>query len=155
MAKANRQEARRLLWHWGRLEEYCKERQREIETYNELVARNTDVAAVVLNGMPHGTGTSNPTLRAAIELEKLAEMYADTVEEAKKELNRELMLKKCIDELLAELNEAQREIIRLRYKGGNTWAFISIKMNLEESWVRRLEANALDKISNKTDISTF
>ena len=155
MAKANRQEARRLLWHWGRLEEYCRERQREIETYNELVARNTDVSAAVLSGMPHGTGTSNPTLRAAIELERLAEMYADTVKEAKKSLERELMLKKCIDELLDELSEAQREIIRLRYKGGNTWVFIGIKMNLEESWVRRLESNALDKISNKVNISTF
>lgn len=149
MAKATRQETRRLLWHWGRLEEYCREQQKEIDAYNELVARNTGVAAAVLSGMPHGSEITNPTQRAALELMQLAEAYADTVEITKQSLQRELRLKRCIDEMLAELSEVQREIIRLRYKGGNNWVFIGIKMNLNEIWVKKLEARAIDKISKK------
>ena len=54
----------------------------------------------------------------------------------------------------AELEMAQRKVLEYRYIDGHGWQYIAMRMNYDERQVRRLEAQAVDRISEHVEVQS-
>ena len=151
----NRSDIRRLLWRWGRVAESCKAKQRELEEFQNILKSCTDLSASVIDGMPHGTNTTDPTQRAAIKLAGIAEEYEQIIEIIRREISEELRFKYSMDKAVSELPAEQQRIIELRYKRGHRWTYISLKLCFSEHHVQKLENKAVNVIAGKVKMECF
>jgi DNA-directed RNA polymerase specialized sigma24 family protein len=152
MTETNRAAIRRLLWRWGRVQEFCKSKERELEFYADKLESSRDLSGRTMDGMPRGGETSDPTARAALSMEGIIDCYAELVDKIRGAIYQELEFKKAMDEVIDELPHEQRRIIELRYLDGHQWVFIAMKMCMDDSTARRMEVNAVDSLSPKIDI---
>ena len=145
----NRSDIRRLLWRWGRVAESCKAKQRELEEFQNILKSCTDLSASVIDGMPHGTNTTDPTQRAAIKLAGIAEEYEQIIEIIRREISEELRFKYSMDKAVSELPAEQQRVLELRYKAGHKWVYIGLKMSYSERAVRNLDEKAIKELGKQ------
>lgn len=149
-----RKPIRRLLWRWGRVVEYCAARQREIEGFQEMANAARDLQPRKLTGMPSDKKRGDPTVLLAIRAEELASRYDATINRLMADCDRELAFKAAMDNLIDRLPGEHQKILDLRYKQGCNWAFIAFKMCFSEIHVKRLEAEAIDRIEPDIEVDT-
>ncbi len=144
-----RQETRRLLWRWGRTAGFCKQTNSEMQYFQDRVDEVSDLRARAQIKV-RGGQTSDPTARAAEDLEKLEKEYAECVRGCSNEVTKAIQFKTAIDDIMRnDLLPEERELLTLRYKNGWGWIMIASKLCIEESCARKRERRALDKIARK------
>lgn len=141
----DRKAIRRLLWRWGRVLDYCAERQREIDGFMELI-RGIEEPHAIQAG-PGKTGPGDPTGRLAVRVDELAARYRSEAQRVLDACDKELAFLKAMDEAIAELPGDQRRVLELRYRQGCRWEYIALKMCFSAQHVRRLDAAAVDKLA--------
>jgi len=146
MTDCERAAVRRLLWRWGRFAEFCDARQRELDFYADKLESSRDLGGRVMDGQPHGSGISDPTARVALSMDRIIDSYAELVEKIGASIENEKRFKLTIDELINALPREQRRIIELRYIDGHQWAFIGMKMVMDERTAQRLDEKAVEAL---------
>lgn len=141
----DRKSIRRLLWRWGRVLDYCAERQREIDGFMELI-RGIEEPHAIQAG-PGKTGPGDPTGRLAVRVDELAARYRSEAQRVLDACDKELAFLKAMDEAIAELPGDQRRVLELRYRQGCRWEYIALKMCFSAQHVYRLDAAAVDKLA--------
>lgn len=141
----DRKAIRRLLWRWGRVLDYCAERQREIDGFMELI-RGIEEPHAIQAG-PGKTGPGDPTGRLAVRVDELAARYRGEAQRVLDACDKELAFLKAMDEAIAELPGDQRRVLELRYRQGCRWEYIALKMCFSAQHVYRLDAAAVDKLA--------
>lgn len=141
----DRKDIRRLLWRWGRVLDYCAERQREIDGFMELI-RGIEEPHAIQAG-PGKTGPGDPTGRLAVRVDELAARYRSEAQRVLDACDKELAFLKAMDEAISELPGDQRRVLELRYRQGCRWEYIALKMCFSAQHVRRLDAAAVDKLA--------
>ena len=141
----DRKAIRRLLWRWGRVLDYCAERQREIDGFMELI-RGIEEPQAIQAG-PGKTGPGDPTGRLAVRVDELAARYRSEAQRVLDACDKELAFLKAMDEAIAELPGDQRRVLELRYRQGCRWEYIALKMCFSAQHVYRLDAAAVDKLA--------
>lgn len=141
----DRKAIRRLLWRWGRVLDYCAERQREIDGFMELI-RGIEEPHAIQAG-PGKTGPGDPTGRLAVRVDELAARYRSEAQRVLDACDKELAFLKAMDEAISELPGDQRRVLELRYRQGCRWEYIALKMCFSAQHVYRLDAAAVDKLA--------
>lgn len=149
----DRKAIRRLLWRWGRVLDYCAERQREIDGFMELI-RGIEEPHAIQAG-PGKTGPGDPTGRLAVRVDELAARYRSEAQRVLDACDKELAFLKAMDEAIAELPGDQRRVLELRYRQGFRWEYIALKMCFSAQHVRRLDAAAVDKLAGIIRVDTL
>ena len=149
-------ELRRLMYRWGRALEFCAAKQKEIEGLSQLIDGARGLPGIRLDGFPGGATPGDPTAAAAARVEEIVKRYIEAIEWTTEAIDRELSFKRAMDEVMQkELTGEQRRILTMRYQDCNQWLYISIRMNMAESTVYRLEAQALGKIKDCVKVESF
>ena len=140
-----RRRIRRLLWRWGRVTAYCARRQRDIEDFQQLIARATDIHPQALTGMPHGSAISDPTERAASMVAQLKERYETRIEGLTADINEELRFSDAMDVAMQSLDGKEAAIVELKYKREYSTERISTATHYSASRIEQIERGAVDK----------
>ena len=155
MTDGERAAVRRLLWRWGRFAEFCDARQRELDFYADKLESSRDLGGRVMDGQPHGSGISDPTARVALSMGNIIDSYAELVEKIGASIESEKRFKLAMDELINGLPREQRRIIELRYIDGHQWAFIGMKMCMDERTAQRLDERAIEALIPAITVMTI
>ena len=114
--------------------------QKEIE---RVEATLDGLKAPSWDGMPHGSGVSDPVLQAVTQYDVLLGRYR--AQEA--ELAAALVE---VEALIASLDDhTERDIMRLRYIKGLTWEEVCVAVNYSWRRTHDLHGMALDKLLEK------
>lgn len=143
-----RGEARLLFDKWGRTNETCLSLQRDIDEKKTMIESLAGVKAYCMNGMPHGSGVSNPTEQAALRLEEAQRDFGQIVEEKTAQMKEALRFQKEIDELLQTFPQTVRWITELRYRNGYPFEIIAKRTRLDCCYCRQLDMRACDLLRN-------
>ncbi len=92
------------------------------------------------DGMPHGSGTSDPTANIGGKWAEL-QMRIDA------KLDELIPLRDEIEAAINNLNSADRTLMRLRYIDGRTWEEIAVELHYSYRWTTRLHGKILREIS--------
>ena len=147
-----RKEARRLLWRWGRVREFCAQTNSEILYFQERVSEVAELRARSEMKVTGGK-TSDPTSKAAEDLEVLQKEYQAVVDKSIETVKSELEFKTVMDGIMFdELSQEDRDLLRLRYIKGWSWIMVAAKMCMAERTARNREQDAIDKIATKITV---
>lgn len=119
---------------------------KEIEEYKKDIESMRQLTAVRYDGMPHGTGTSDPTAKAATEI---VDLYDKRISELKERVRIILDNNRKTEDMLSVLSRDERRVIKARYIDGIRWDFIPGRLNISRRHCFRLEKRALQKICAK------
>lgn len=150
-----RSHMRRLLWRWGRVLEYCKAKQREMSDYKDMEESQRGLSAQKLTGMPRGTDPGRPTEKAALRLNHLADVYAESVIQLVHQCENEMRFMRVLDELIEELPTEHQKVLELRYKGGHGFQYIAFKMAYSTDRAKHIDTEAVDILRQSVEVSTF
>ena len=118
---------------------------REIEILRQERAEllNSGLGAVNNDGLPHGSGVSNPTA-------DIAARAASIAAELSQKLNECIDLRLQIEQAVNALNEPrERELMRRRYIEGQRWEQVAYEMNYTLRHVTRLHGRILQRMRVK------
>ena len=147
-----RKEMRRLLWRWGRVNEFCLQSNQEMKYFQDRISEVGELCERAQIKVSGGK-VSDPTESAVESLERLQREFESCVCECADTVHAELSFKALIDEIIqSDLLPEEKELLILRYKKGWSWLMISSKMCLAERTARNREQNALDKIAKKVNV---
>ena len=119
------------------------------DIHNEIQALKRDIeymrqlTAVQCDGMPHGTGTSDPTARQAIEI---ADIYDKRIAELNGRVRTIMDNRRLVEQMLDILSRDERRVITARYIDNIRWDYIPGRINISRAWCFKLEKRALKKI---------
>lgn len=140
-------EMRRILWQWGNTLAYIARKREEQSAFR---AWADDAASMLkaqqLTGMPRG-GSQTDIADMLDELDRRRAMYQDAADRVTQDIDKRLRLKAAIDERMGSLTEIQRRVLTLRYEDGRQWQYIALKLCYAERSVRRMEEEAVRKMS--------
>jgi DNA-directed RNA polymerase specialized sigma subunit len=123
------------------------DRIRELnEKINDALQHKIDcdtLKARQINGMPHGTGLSNPTYEA---VQKIIDKWDSDIRKMAEEVNRLIDNKTAIDKGLNALTWKEYRLIELRYIIGLTWERVAAEANYGVQHCHRLHRQALEKM---------
>lgn len=142
-------DGRRLLYRWARCDEACVDAVTEIEDYGGLINDTRDITGVAYDGMPHGSGVSNPTERKALQVLALEEEFAAHIEFLTAKVIGDLEVKRIVECVLDEFPAQYREVATLRYKDGLSWGRISRKLFRSESGCREIDRILVDAVEKE------
>lgn len=118
---------------------------REIEILRQERAEllNSGLGAANNDGLPHGSGVSNPTA-------DIAARAASIAAELSQKLNECIDLRLQIEQAVNALNEPrERELMRRRYIEGQRWEQVAYEMNYTLRHVTRLHGRILQRMRVK------
>ena len=118
---------------------------REIEILRQERAEllNSGLGAANNDGLPHGSGVSDPTADTAARTAKIAA-------ELSQKLNECIELRLQIERAVNALNEPrERELMRRRYIEGQRWEQVAYEMNYTLRHVTRLHGRILQRMRVK------
>ena len=118
---------------------------REIEILRQERAEllNGGLGAANNDGLPHGSGVSNPTA-------DIAARAAGIAAELSQKLNECIDLRLQIEQAVNALNEPrERELMRRRYIEGQRWEQVAYEMNYTLRHVTRLHGRILQRMRVK------
>ena len=104
------------------------------------------LTAVQCDGMPHGTGTSDPTAKAAAEI---VDLYDKRISELKERVCIILDYNRKVEDMLNVLDRDERRVITARYIDGIRWDYIPGRVHISRAWCFRLKARAMKKMCAK------
>lgn len=122
------------------------------DIHNEIQALKRDIeymrqlTAVQCDGMPHGTGTSDPTARQAIEI---ADIYDKRIAELNGRVRTIMDNRRLVEQMLDILSRDERRVIIARYIDNIRWDYIPGRINISRTWCFKLKKRALKKICAK------
>ena len=119
---------------------------KEIEDYKKDIEDMRQLTAVRYDGMPHGSGTSAPTAKAAPEI---VDLYDKRITELRERVQVILDNNRRVEEMLGTLSRDERRVITARYIDGIRWDYIPGRLNISRRHCFRLEKRALQKICAK------
>ena len=97
----------------------------------------------------HSSGISKPVERIAEEKEKICDLFRNSLEELRKELEqclkKERIYKKWFTD--SKLNEKEEDVVRYTYSDGLIDWRIAYNIGYESRTVRRIRKKALEKLS--------
>jgi DNA-directed RNA polymerase specialized sigma subunit len=96
-----------------------------------------------IDGMPHGTQLSNPTLEA---VQKIIDKWDSDIRKMAEEVNRLIDCKAAVDKGLNALTWKEYRLIELRYIIGLTWERVAAEANYGVQHCHRLHRQALEKM---------
>ena len=96
-----------------------------------------------INGLPRGTGISDPTYEA---VQKIIDKYDRNIREMAEEVNRLIDCKNAVDKALKTLTWTEYRLIELHYFCGMSWERVAVRVNYNISHVWRLHGQALAKM---------
>lgn len=141
MQNGERREAmnniRKAMWNWGDAREQANRYQSQIKDFENRLDDMRGLSGMNYDGMPHGTGISDPTARKAEKILQLCELYEQTITQTYLLLNRTLDMMVKVDRLLEDCSPLQRQIAYLRYRERRPWIYVSMKLNISEAWARK------------------
>lgn len=152
--KATRRAMRNLLWQWGNTLTRIKRLEQERAEFREYAddARRT-LRSPTLSGMPKG-GKSSDLSDVVVAICKEAEIYDKQVQRINSEIDAAMNLRNCIEDCVSRLTPVQEKVITYRYVDGRSWRFVAMKLNYDEDYVRKLDTQAVDALSDMLDITT-
>lgn len=115
-----------------RLSAQIKSLERRIEGLRTAAEKCTGV----MNDMPRSTRQTDKTCNAVTELIELQYKYA----------RKRLELERIRDVMMDRLTPTEAEIVELRDIEQLNWVQISFRVNISESWCRKLYSRALEKM---------
>ena len=151
----SRRATRNLLRIWGNTLYLLDRLEKERIAFRVWAddARNT-LRAYVANGAPGG-GRRTDLADVVARIEARAAEYDDMERKIDEERAKILRIKRTFDELISDMDLVQRRILEYRYIDGHGWQYIAMRMNYDERQVRRLEAQAVDFISERVEVQKF
>ena len=141
-----RRATRGILRIWGNTLYLLNRLEKEREAFRAWA----DDARITLRAYVM-TGLSDVIARYEARAEEFDAMERKTDEERSKILR----IKSAIDDVVAELEMAQRKVLEYRYIDGHGWQYIAMRMNYDERQVRRIEAQAVDRISERVEVRSL
>lgn len=130
-----------FLRQYTRLKKEALEIEEIIKAINPLLFAN---ASKENDGMPRGSGTSNPTEAAYLKAEALVADYR-----GKQLACLEKMLE--IEKIISGVeNQTDRLILICRYINGRPWSSIAKELNYSISHIKRKNAKTLNMVLNDT-----
>ena len=117
----------------------CRERGQISEKIRRLEA-SLGAAAQGSDGMPHGSGISDPTARTAEALAELKAEYENILPN---------MVKTClrVERMIESLEPTERTIARYRYIDGMTWEEVAVATGYSWRQVHRIHGRLLDHLT--------
>ena len=118
-----------------------KRRIQSIEYVIEELETQVAYISINMDGMPHGTDTSDKTGRLAAAIVDKQEDLADLREEAFDVMN-------VVNGVISRVpNEEQKLLLTMRYINGYTWERIAVEMDYTYQWVAGpLHGTALQEV---------
>lgn len=119
------------------------------DIHNEIQALKRDIeymrqlTAVQCDGMPRGTGTSDPTAKAAAEI---VDLYDKRIAELNGRVRTIMDNRRLVEQMLDMLSRDERRVITARYIDNIRWDYIPGRINISRAWCFKLEKRALKKI---------
>ena len=122
----------------------------ELRSYRKIVRRIRQLKAereelinIVkgIDGMPHGSGKSDPTADAGMRLADIAGEIDDEIAKLTEERSR-------ITAVLSTLPEDERDLLHYHYILGHTWEQSAVRYDISYRWAMKLHAMALGRIRN-------
>ncbi len=113
---------------------------------NDALAHKIDcdtLKAQQIDGMPHGTGLSDPTYEA---VQKIIDKWDEDIREMADEVNRLIDNKAAVDKGLKVLEWKEYRLIELHYFMGLTWERVAVETNYSIVWVWQMHRKALEKM---------
>lgn len=101
------------------------------------------LTAVQCDGMPRGTGTSDPTAKAAAEI---VDLYDKRISELNGRVRTIMDNRRLVEQMLDMLSRDERRVITARYIDNIRWDYIPGRINISRAWCFKLEKRALKKI---------
>ena len=139
-------EAIRLIRVYSDLPGTLRDINNEIQALKRDIEYMRQLTAVQCDGMPHGTGTSDPTARQAIEI---ADIYDRRIAELNGRVRMIMDNRRLVDQMLDTLSRDERRVITARYIDNIRWDYIPGRINISRTWCFKLEKRALKKICAK------
>ncbi|MCR5776950.1 MAG: hypothetical protein K6G84_05940 [Lachnospiraceae bacterium] len=121
------------------IENFCREKN-EIEEkyYNGNHAMDMD-------GMPHGSGTSNPT--AALAVRAAENSVGEEIDEINTRLEVLCGDRRQIRAAVNTLNNRYKNVLIGKYVNGDSWTELSLKIHASTSTIRYWRDKALDRLN--------
>ena len=119
---------------------------KEIEDYKKDIEDMRQLTAVRYDGMPHGSGTSDPTAKAAAEI---VDLYDKRISQLRERIGVILDNNRRVEEMLDTLSRDERRVITARYIEGIRWDYIPGRIHISRRNCFRLKASAFKKICSK------
>lgn len=128
---------RAIMWRWGDARFDAERYQTQIKDFEQRLEEMRDISGMNYDGMPHGTGASDPTERRVEKIFQLCDLYEETITQTYYLLNKTLDMMLKVDRLLDECSPMQRRIAFMRYREKRPWVYIGMKLNISEVWARK------------------
>lgn len=128
---------RTIMWKWGGAPEQVRRYQQQIKMFRDRQNDFRDISGINYNAGPRSTAISDPTGRKAIKILELLELYEKTIEQTVLLSGKTCELMNEVDRILQEVTPLQRQIAYLRYRDKRPWIYITIKLNISDSWARK------------------
>ena len=136
-------EAIRLIRAYSDRHGALRDIHNEIQTLKRDIEYMRQLTAVQCDGMPHGTGTSDPTARQAIEI---ADIYDKRIAELNGRVRTIMDNRRLVEQMLDILSRDERRVITARYIDNIRWDYIPGRINISRAWCFKLKKRALKKI---------
>lgn len=136
-------EAIRLIRDYSDRQGALRDIHNEIQALKRDIEYMRQLTAVQCDGMPHGTGTSDPTARQAIEI---ADIYDKRIAELNGRVRTIMDNRRLVEQMLDMLSRDERRVITARYIDNIRWDYIPGRINISRAWCFKLEKRALKKI---------
>ena len=129
--------AKEFLMQAYLLDQQIKSKSEQVESLNELATRCTPA----LTGMPRSPGYSTSQMADAVnKIIDLEAQIGDEVIRLVEVKQRIVNVIQCVD------NVNLRVLLERRYLCGDTWEKISVSLNYDLRWTKRLHIRALDVV---------
>lgn len=152
----DRRRIRMLLWEWGRvpvmLDELADRMKGAAGRLRGLYEDATG-GGQRLDGLPRSTVPGDPVYRAVERLDRMRELCAQEIEACEERARELTRWRDAMDAAIDDLAAEAREIVRMRYQKGHTWAYVGIKMHMDEATARRIEREACDRLAEVIGVS--
>lgn len=142
-------DVRRVLWRWGRIDRRIDELMEQMRVAVNRAQSIYEISGSrVMDGQPHGSGTSDPVFQAVEKITRMRELFAQEIESCEAQIKEAQAFKFAMNDVLKKLSPAQQEVIRLRYWEGHHWPYVGYRMHMEESTARKYERAACKELVN-------
>lgn len=94
------------------------------------------------DGMPHGTGTGDPTGSIAVKINELERLIDESID-------KRIKLRRDIEQSIDSLSPKDGLLMRLRYLEGKKWEQVAVEMNHCIEWVWKRHGIILEKFREK------
>lgn len=136
-------EMQKKLYKLGYSNNIKAEIEKEIRSIKEDCQSLREYQAVVIDDMPHGT-TINDTVGNTAA--KIIDIYEKRITELMDKLEKQIIEKNKLLNLISELSIEEQNILRAKYIDGLRWEYIPGKINISKRHCYRLHKNAIYKL---------